>query len=240
MGEKIELVDTVVKLPVLRNLDVVRADSYYYFITISPSLEYTAAQWDVILDWHRKSSTDQCLVVFESRPGDGTKHLHSCISHKANKACRLTLSLERLLEKHSIPWAKPTVDVKTCTDVKQLYTYLMKDQSGPPVLIMGWKLSWIKQTVKDNVKKMKPSELTKGRRMLTAGNSVAFIQAYASANGHRLDSKDSIVDCLGDMAFEKFDFQKIKFKGLYVQLMSESGVRRSFRDYVMLEISELS
>jgi len=224
-----------------RPFDVIHADANYRFITISPPVDYTAMQWDLIVDWHRRMCIDQCLVVFEDRPGDGVKHLHSVISVKAKGVNHTTVSLERLLSRHNIEWCKiVTIKVKDATDVSSLYTYLMKDQTGPPALLLGWRLSWIKQKLKDNVKLLKPSDLKKGRRVLNINNAVPLIQAYAFANGHRLNSKEAIADCMCDMQYEKYSFDRCKFETLYCQLMGECGIRRSFRDFLMDKWADLS
>jgi len=198
-------------------------DTFSYCLTLTSLIGFTPAHEDQIVEWHRRNS-DKCFLVKEFHDS-GVPHYHSLIACTAPKqACHVTDKLCRLYGQMLIDYTKGvTVKVKRCSDFIGWLHYLCKDMSGPPILVIGWTMTWIKQQCKANVKKIPRKLLSKNVYMVQSSTSVNLVVTYANACGHPLTGMDSFITVVTEMQAEGYQFEKIKPKWLYGQVMAVVG-----------------
>ncbi len=200
-----------------------QTDTFMYFNTLTSPIGFTPAHEDQIVEWHRRNS-EKCFLVKEYTEA-GAPHYHSIIACKSpKKACHVTDKLVRLYGQMMIEYTKGvTVKVKSVSDFIGLLHYHSKDLKGPPILVTGWRMSWIKQQCEANVKKIPHKMLSKNVYMVQFSTSVSLVIEYAKACGHPLTGMDSFITVVTEMQAKGYQFEKIKPKWLYGQVMAMTG-----------------
>ncbi len=207
-----------------------------FFLTVSPKDQFTADQVQVLKSFHSKF--DQHLLISEVR-GNGVDHYHSVYSSRAKKTNGETVRLERLFDKHGIEYHKlVTIVIKKITHVVGLFHYLLKDQpvDTKPLSLHGWRMTWIKQQVLDNVKNMPKKMLEKGVFMLTKRNSVSMVLAYAKAAGMPIAGREGFIEVFCDMQEKNYNFSSVRLRDVYIGVMSVLGDRGPSRYYAENEL----
>ena len=206
-----------------RRLDPGTNGCYKYFLTLTCPIDFTDDQERHIVHWHRANSEKTLLVRELHR--DGRPHYHSVIHVLAPKqTASVTRKLEVLYKKMDIEWTHNAVCVKKLTCPIGMFWYIIKDLHGePPLLIIGWQMSWIKDQCKANVKLTPNKLLSKEVLMLRDSSSVARVIKWAEVSGYPLTDKPSFINVVTAMQSEGYQFEKIKPKWLYVQVMAMCG-----------------
>lgn len=219
------------------SLDTGLNDLFYYCTTLTSADDFSPAQEDSIIDWHRLCA-EYCLLVREYH-GDGRKHYHSLLAVKKPKSAGgLTRNLERLWKKVNLRWTKGiSVKVKKMTHMTGQFHYLLKDQAGhKPLLLVGWKYTWIKEQCVNNIKEI-PLKLLKGEcYMVQKMTSVELVLKFAAASGARFTCKDSFIDVILEMQAKGYQFDNIKMKCLYGNVMARSGCMAQARSVLEGEL----
>ncbi len=202
----------------------IKSNLSYFCLTLTSPDDFTALQEEAITDWHRRLS-EFCLLVREYH-GDGRKHYHSLVAIKTPKdAGGVTRRLETLWKKLSLRWTKGiSVHVKKMTHMTGQFHYLLKEQKGrQPLLLTGWKFTWIKQQCIDNIKMIPRKMLLGETRMVQKMESVELVLKYAAASSIEIRSKDSFVDVIYAMKAGGFQFDNCKMMTLYGNVMARCG-----------------
>lgn len=206
------------------SLDTGLKGLFYFCLTLTSSDDFTSDQEDLIVDWHRRRA-EYCLLVREYH-GDGRKHYHSLLAVKKPKSAGgVTRQLETLYKKMNIPWTKGvTVVVKKMTHMTGQFHYLLKEQASThPLLLTGWKYSWIKEQCLANIKEI-PLKLLKGDTYMVQKNtSVELVLKFATASGATIACKDSFIDLMVEMQAKGYQFDNVSKKSLYTNVMSRLG-----------------
>jgi len=192
-------------MPHFSQLDLSSKTRYYgYFITWTPVTEFCDDFPGLLAKWHVKKC-DMALLVSEGGPGtDKHLHYHSIGMFKNKQGAGVKRMCETLYGKFNMEVERSTIKVEEITELYGLFWYLTKDLEGPPILIIGWQMSWIKQKCLENLKKMPHKMLLKDQAVLTPKTAVPLIIEYANRKGLLLDSKLSFRDCLKQMSKDKW------------------------------------
>lgn len=212
---------------------------YGYFYTLTTNRDFLPDEIVSIAQWFAKSC-ESCLLV-EERGHNGKLHLHATTTQKQKTAGEITRRMQKLYEHLNIPFQiKISVRIKRTTDQIGSFHYLTKDLGDKvPVLLFGWKMTWIQQQCRDNVKKI-PHKLIKGEdyvvNMVIAPN---LLMEYARRSGIPLTGKEGFKEVVARMMGEGYQFQNVKWKILYVQLMARCGDTRPLRSMLDNELQFL-
>ncbi len=217
--------------------NVARSDLFYYTITLTSKDDFTESQEVEIVKWHRRG--EYCFLVREFH-ADGRKHYHSMMAVRSPKTCSAVVkNLGRLYEKLSIHWQKGvSVKVKKLTHINGYFNYMLKEQAEDevPLLLAGWKMSWIKEQAVSNLKEV-PYKLLKGQTYMVQKNtSVELVLKYAKASGNAITCKASFVDVVYSMQVDGYQFDNIKKSSLYTNVMARCGCMRESKSVWEMEL----
>lgn len=198
-----------------------------YFLTLSPRQDLSSVHLAVVVDWHKLRTP--CILVSEERT-DGVEHYHSVFGDTASRAAKVTEKFNRLMDAGGLPYVKGvTLKIRAVTDLIGMFHYLTKDLGdGKPLVLSGWKLSWIRQQCLENLKKIPKKMLMRNDRLIGVAGSVGLVLEYSKRKGIPLTGKESFRRCLMEMAKEGYRFEKIKIRQLYVHVMAQCGDARAF------------
>lgn len=219
-------------------MDPASNGTYQYFITLTSAIGFNGPQEDQVVQWHRRN----CDKVFLARElhDSGAAHYHSVVCVSApRQASKVTEKLVRLYAEMGIDWVKGiSVKVKTVSDFVGCLHYVRKDLGDDlPILLLGWRLSWIKQQCIAGVKHIPFKMLRKDVYMIQESTAVAVVIRYASASGHPLTGKDSFMTVVCAMSAEGYRFVKIKKLDLFADVLASVGdlshVRNLWSDTLM-------
>ncbi len=208
-----------------------------FALTFTNAAFFTPAQEDQIVQWHKKRASYTLLV--KEFHEDGRPHYHSLIaSPKLKRAQQLVRMLDTLYAQMDIgPVIKRiTFRVDPEKDRIGFFHYLLKEQDGPVLLLMGWRLTWIKAQCLANVKKIPHKMLTKNVKMLSKSTASQTVLAYAKASGAVLTGKTSLCHVLADMSSEGYIFSSVPLKHLFAEVMAQSGEKTKAFNMFMGEL----
>lgn len=212
---------------------------YGYFYTLTTNRDFLPAEILAIAAWFRK--TCESGLVVEERGANGKLHLHATTTQKQKTAGEISRRIQKLYEHLDIPWTKGvSVHVKRTTDQIGMFYYLTKDLHGKvPVMLFGWTMTWITQQCRDNVKKI-PHKMIKGDdyilNMVIAPN---LMIEYAKRSAIPLNGKEGFKEVVARMMAEGYQFQNIKFKLLYCEIMARCDDTRAIRSFLDNELQFL-
>lgn len=211
-----------------RKLDA-HGSSKYMTLTVSPREDLDIPQIEALIQFHRAEGPF-ALLISELRPGDSVMHFHSVFQAKAMQAAKVRIKVELCLRRAGVEITRSvTVKVKQCTDLIGWFHYCTKDASYVRHYIKGWEMSWIKEQCLANIKKIPNAVLLKDKHHITAKGATARILAYAKAQGTPITGKESFKDIVCLMAREGYEFQNVKIKWCYSQVMAMCGCDRAMR-----------
>ncbi len=211
-----------------------------FMITLTTGGEFSVDFTTGLKDWFVKKCTQVLLVTegwdfnAEERP-----HYHGVGSFKTNNASNITRMLKKLYDKFEVPWQKNiSIRVRKVTDLIGSWHYCLKDTSdgNPPLLVMGWRMSFIKEQCRANVGKIPYKVLMKNKHCLSTKTATATVMAYAKASAHVLSGKESFASVICQMAQDGYQFENVKIKWLYTQCMSLTGDSGPMRSLIMGEL----
>ncbi len=202
----------------------------HYFLTVSTKADMSAEQLAGLTSWHKLRTP--CLLVREFR-SDGVAHFHSVFGSKVKKANTVTLNLRRLFLSLHIPvQVGVTIKVKRAPHLVGMFHYLTKDLGDEkPLVLTGWKMSWIKQQCIDNVKNIPNKMLVKDDHFLKMRTAPGRILAYAKAKGFPIVDKDSYLRLCDQMLIDGFCFDLLKLDMIYGRVMGRLGDARAFHSH---------
>lgn len=204
-------------------------DAFGYFITFTSPNGFSEAQEDQIVQFHKRKC-ENCLLVTE-RHADGRKHYHSSIlvmkPKTTNGMTRQVANLYKAMEIEVV--GRVTFQVKKVSDQVGSFWYLLKEQEDDqlPLLLMGWKMEWIKEQCKSNIKKIPRRMLMKDRVVLNSSNSIPYCLRFAEAAGMGITGKESFKNLVKLMVKDSYSFDNVKIPWLYSQLMCIAGDDRA-------------
>ncbi len=193
-------------------------------LTLTSSDGFSSVQEGQIVTWH-KNHSDKCLLTREYHDS-GKAHYHSILCTPTKLAQGVTRQLEVLYRSMNIEFVvKVSIVVKKVTDLVGAMHYLSKDipLRGKPLCCHGWSYSWIKKECLVNIKKIPHCMLRKDQYMVQNSSSVQLIIRYAHAGGFPLCGKESFISVTTEMQAVGYQFEKIKPKWLYAQVMAMVG-----------------
>lgn len=190
-----------------------------------------------LASWHAKKCDSSLIVREGGEDEEEHLHYHSVGTFKTSNPSNLSKACEVLYRKNNLDWVKGvSVCVKKCTDLIGWWYYLLKSVEGDVLQIMGWKMSFIKEQMKMNVSKIPFKILMKDKYVLRTKSATARCMAYAKAIAHVVSGKDSFASLICIMAEDGYQFEQVKMKWLYCQMMSLMGDQRAMRSMVMNEL----
>jgi len=220
------------------SLDINQTDLFSYCLTLTSGDAFTSVQETAFVEWHRSRAVN-CLMVREYHT-DGRPHYHSLLQVKSPKTANaITKNLERVYERLKLRWVpKVSVCVKKMTNMTGQFHYLLKDLKGDkPLLLVGWKYTWIKQQCEDSIKTI-PLKLLKGETYMVQKNtSVELVLKFATATGIRITCKDSFLDVVIQMQHKGFQFDNIKRACLYTNVMARVGCYQAARSVWEMDLN---
>lgn len=211
-----------------------------YFITFTTSCgDFPDDFNDSLVKFHVKRC-DMALLVQEGGPGeDKHRHYHSVGSFKASKTNNITNQCKTFYKHCGIEVSKQSIVVKKVPVLVGMFGYLLKHCEGPPLLVMGWQLSWIKEQIIANVSKIPHKVLMKNKHVLSSKTATALVVEYAKAKSLVLADKLSFVEVVSEMTCDGYQFEAVKPKWLYVQVMAVLGHRGPVRSLWLNELQFL-
>ncbi len=205
------------------------------FTTSSPGFD--AHETRTILEWCRHNS-DACMLVEEVA---ATRHLHAAFRCTQKTTVQVTRMICTLYERMKLPWVpKVSVRVRKMTELVGWFHYLKKDLGDKqPLLLTGWKMTWITEQCLENLKKIPHKMLLKQDYQVTSKTGVAIVIEYAKRNNLPLCDKFTFADCITDMAKECYTFDSVRVKWLFCQVMARCGHPRFMKSHILNELAFL-
>ncbi len=189
-----------------------------------------------ICDWARLRS-DSCMIVEETTTH---RHLHGVFRVTQKQTGQVTLLFERLYKKMELPWVRGvSVKVKKTVELIGWFHYMLKDQTGPPLVLTGWQMTWIQEQCAAAVKKIPHKVLEHEQVVLSTRTAVPLIIAFAKANNLMLCDKCSFIEVVLAMEADKYNFQNIKKKSVFCECMTRCGQPSYSRSNWELELNFL-
>jgi len=212
-----------------------------YFLTFTCAVgDFPSGFQDCLVKFHVRKC-EQAFLVREG--GESTEkhlHYHSVGTFKAKSACNITRQCQTLYSSMEIPWGHRAVVVKKVTVLVGMFSYLLKEMGeGSPLLAMGWKMSWIKEQVVSNVSKIPFKVLMKNKHCLSSKTATSIVVEYAKAKSLAICDKLSFAEVICEMAEDGYQFEAVKLKWVYCQVMSVLGSRGPMRSMVLNELNFL-
>ncbi len=196
-----------------------------YHITLTAVSVFPEGFDAPLITWVRKKCS-MALLVSEGGP-DTDKHLHyHCLgSWTTTNTSNVTQACKTFYKKNKMEWSKNAVKVTKVPELYGLFHYLLKDvcPNTEPLLVIGWRLSWIKEKIKENLMKMPHCMLLKKRYMLTPKTATPMLCKYADAVGVQVTCKESFKSLCVRMVKDGYDFSNVKWRILYAQVMVHFG-----------------
>jgi len=197
----------------------VRFNSFTWTATTS-SPGFDDDQVIEICDWARRHS-DSCMVVEETTTH---RHLHGVFRVTQKQTGQVTERFKTLYKSMGMPWVVGvSVKVKKTTELIGWFHYMLKDQTGPPLVLTGWKMTWITAQCQAAVKKIPNKILVEGQVVLSVRTAVPLIIAFAKANNLPLCDMSSFIEVCLAMEADKYNFQLLKRKAVFCETMTRCG-----------------
>ncbi len=205
-------------------LDLLVKDQRYYMATLAPGpVWFDSEQRKIIAEWF--SRHNQVLGVTEV---EAHKHYHVMFCSTVRKTGNVTRALENLFTKNSIPWTKGvTINVKYCSVPIGTFYYLTDPQKkGIVVFVKGWRMSWIQEICRKNLKSMPKKLLTKDMRVVNDVEGPDLIIKFANRHHMPLVDKTTFIQVVARMIGDKYVFHKCKMKHLISSTLAINGHMR--------------
>ncbi len=209
-----------------------------YAITLTTREGFDDSHHEIFRDWF-KIHTDSCLLVAESHAAGGL-HYHAGATMKQKSTNEVTRLINRFYEAQG--WdvlAGISIKVKQLTDRIGWFHYLTKDLDGPPILVQGWKMTWIQEQCKSNLKKIPKKMLKKNAYLVTQSVGPELVIQYAKRTGSPLSGKISFANVICQMAKEGYQFHQVRWKNLYSHVMALCDDMRPMQSFIMSELQWL-
>ncbi len=214
-------------------------DRSIFFVTFTTTGADWPVDWPIILSKFHAKKCDMVLLV----PEGGDTHIqhlhyHSVGTWPTKHGGNVSKLAERLYNKHGLPWTKHAVKVIKVKHLVGMFHYLLKAKGDePPLMLMGWQMSWIKQQCVDNVKSTPYKMLLKDKMCLTAKSATPFVLKYAEAKNLPLSCKQTFADVISEMMCDGYQFEAVRLKWLFTQVMALSGHQGYCRNFVLGELN---
>ncbi len=210
---------------------------HHFAITFTSPIGFTPDQENRIVFWH-KSHSESAYVVSELHES-GLTHYHSVIACVTPSAAgKVTQNLSRLYAQLGLEHkAGLTTLVKKVSDLLGWFAYMRKHQKDrKPLLLVGWKASWIKQQCIDRVKTLKNTHFTKGKFIVSKITACDVILKYAQAAGVPLTSKDCYFRLIPEMIRQGYRFIGLRHANIYGHIAAMLGDDRPMISVLELEL----
>ncbi len=217
----------------------VNSDRSAFFVTFTvPGAAWPDNWVDIIVQFHVRKC-DMVLMVSEGGDGESEHlHYHSVGTWNTKCSSNVKKSCERLYNKYGLEWTAVAVKVVMVKHLVGMFHYLLKSKGEqPPLLLMGWKMSWIKQQCLNNVKSTPYKLLLKDKLCLTAKSATPFVIRYAQAKNLPLSCKQTFADVISEMMCDGYQFEAVRIKWLFTQVMALSGHQGYCRNFVLGELN---
>jgi len=212
---------------------------YSYAITFTTSTPgFDDEQVQAIRLWC-KNNSDACMLVEETA---ATRHLHAAFRCTQKTTVQVSRKLARLYESLNLPWVpKVSCKVRKMTKLIGWFHYLKKDLGdAEPLLLTGWKMTWITEQCAANLKLIPRKVLLKKDYQVTTKTGTALVIEYASRNNLPLCDKYTFADVITAMAADSYTFEGVKVKWLFCQVMARCGETRFMKDFILSELQFLA
>jgi len=199
-------------------------DHRFYMCTLSPAVWYDAPQREAIIEWF--SRHDQVLGYQEQ---EGQTHWHVLFSSKQKKTGNVTRAIENLHTDLNIEWTKGvTINVKYSSVPLGHFHYLTDEiKGGKRVMLKGWRMSWIQEQCRANLKSKPRKLLRKDVYVVNNIEGPDLIVQYATKHHMPLVDKRTFVQVVVRMGRDKYRFHKTKKKDLFADTLSIMGHDRA-------------
>ncbi len=209
---------------------------YNYALTLTTSSPgFDDDEVFAIRDWCKHNS-DACFLVEEV---SSHRHLHAAFRCTQKTTVQVTRKLAKLYEKLNLPWvAKVSCKVRRATVLVGWFHYLRKEmKKDEPLLLTGWKMTWIAEQCAANLKKIPHKVLLKHDYQVSTKNGTAMVIEYAKRKNLPLCDKYTFADVLTDMAADSYTFESVRIKWLFCQVMARCGERKYMKSHILNELS---
>jgi len=203
------------------NLDLFCTGKHYYLVTLAPGpVWFTEEEFDKIIIFCKRET--QVLAYTEVA---SHKHLHVLLSSSMKKTFNVTRSFTNFFTKEKIPFVdKVTIDVRHSTVPIGYFWYLTDEiKNGTQVAIKGWRMTWIQDTCRANLKVKPRKMLNKDTRVVNNVDGPALISQYAELHHMMLIDKVTFVRVVARMMKDKYLFHNVKPKCLFATVLAIEG-----------------
>lgn len=201
-----------------------------YMLTLTTAQGFTPEDIAQVKAWHKNNS--ECCVLTKELHESGKIHLHSVITCPQKDARQVTRKIQTLYKKLGLDWESRVscVTKKAVVPIGAL-AYILKElpEGDSPVLIQGWKMTWIQSEIKANLKKLPRKLLLKIDYHVTSKTGTSLLIEYAKRTAMPVVCKITFKQIVSLMMSEGYNFDNVKMKYLFVQVMARSG-NRSFAE----------
>ncbi len=222
--------------------DITCEEGYHaYAITLTCSPCFSGENCDDIVSFHKEDYFHNVLLINELHDS-GETHFHALADIKCKQAAGVTRKYERFYKAHDIAYVKGiSAKIKTCTDKVGWMHYLLKEftDDDVPLVLKGWKWTWVQQLVRDSIKKMPHRMLLKDVYKVTKSNGTEIICKYMQVNSMRVANKEDFMDVICAMSREKYRFSSASIKWCFVEVLIQEGHSKGMRALLEHELFHL-
>lgn len=201
----------------------------FYKITLTASGGLSSAQVETIKEYV-KVECKHAYIVNEFGESKMNSHLEGVVEFDSEVTSNITGRFRRLYDSMDIEVVpRITISIKRATHLVGCLIYASKEllKKGNVILLKGWEQSWIDRQIKENVKSIPHSMLTKKGVRVTQGTGPALIHEWCLANNMQVIYKKDYFSVTERMGADGYMFGKCRHVGLYQDVVSLFGSGRA-------------
>ncbi len=202
----------------------------FYKITLTASGGLEIEQVNAIIEYFKECQ--YAYIVNEFGESGLNSHLEGIVEFESKKTSNISDRIKRLYGKLDIEFVEGvTIRVKAATHLIGALIYCSKELKlkGNVLLLRGWEQSWIDKQVKDNVKNIPHSMLTKKGTKVTQGTGGALMHEWVKANNRQCNCSLDFFNIVEEMGDQGYKFGSIRYTGLMVDLCALLGSGKAAR-----------
>lgn len=187
-----------------------------------------------LIKWHR---SQESAVLNREKHKSGKFHYHSVFSHKNKQTAGVTRQIELLYAAADARWVRGvTVKVKRAIALDGALGYAIKD--GTQLVKVGFSDSVLKDAREKWVRRRVGAQID-DQFIISKNEAVTRVLSFIKTRSLTINCKQSFIDVICLMAKEHFQFQNVKMKFLYAQVMAQLGDVGAMRRLLEDELNDL-
>lgn len=214
-----------------------QADLNGYFVTLTHRNGFSDDQRESIIIFHGTDYFKNVMLVQEDHES-GERHYHAIAEVKCKQTAGVTRKYQRFYEANELEVTPNAIKVKRVSEKVGLFHYLTKDfeEGQKPLVLRGWRWTWIQEQVVSNLKKQPFKQLLKDCYFVNKKNGTDICLSYMKAHKIRVLGKEDYAELVCRMSEEKYRFVQSSHRYIYAEIMTSQKDRRAMRSMIANEL----